>query len=324
MKYRNRHWGFELELPKGWRPPGYLKRLFWFSRYAQQSIHPQFYGPSGAKLKIAVGPIWPVPSVEEQQNNLANIATKYGHRVIEMDEIRVSGKRHATMICRILEVGVVKNYSLIFHGTEYLITAQGDWRECDSIVESFNLDMRTVDVRFGVRDLRYLSFDLFLWPLCGFVWWSWAHMMTALLPGRIWLAGGPAVATGAVIGLLAYFRFVTDARDGLALKLAYVRVNMLVLVLGVLVGGILGWVYAMGDSTGPASLLPGYRLPPTTGARVKNSFVCAVLGVLANSGMMYSLGKLGDRPWLLFACLLGAVALLYVVVPMLFIRLVAG
>ena len=87
---------------------------------------------------MAVGPVNPVPSVEEQQKNLQRIAIKYGHEVMQIGRISVAGKDHATMICKIPFVGVVKNYSLIFDGIEYLVTARGNFDECDSIVRSFS------------------------------------------------------------------------------------------------------------------------------------------------------------------------------------------
>ena len=80
MRYHNSQWRFDLDLPNGWAEPGLLKRVFSFPRHAQQSANPEFYGPSGASLKIAIGPISPVPSVEEQQKNLERIAAKYGHK----------------------------------------------------------------------------------------------------------------------------------------------------------------------------------------------------------------------------------------------------
>ena len=138
VRYHNPEWEFSLDLPNGWAEPGFRKRASSFFRYAKQSTQPEFYGPSGASLKIAIGPISPAPSVEEQQSNLRRIAAKYMHDVIEIGEITVGGKRHAAMLCRIPGVGIVKNYSLIFGGTEYLVTAQGNWSECDSIVGSFN------------------------------------------------------------------------------------------------------------------------------------------------------------------------------------------
>lgn len=168
---------------------------------------------------------------------------------------------------------------------------------------------------------RFAVSDLLLWPLCGLVWWSWAHMMTVFIPGKVWLAGGPAITAGALLGLLAYVRFVSDIRDGLPIDMAYIRVNMLVFVLGAVAGGILGWMYAIGNTTGPASALPGYRFSPTTGARFTNAILCGVLGLLASSGMMFLLGKLGRRPWILLACLLGALVLLYAVLPLVVLQI---
>ena len=137
MNYKNVHWGFELVLPISWHEPGLLKRIFFFFRYSQQNINPEFYGPNQSSLKIAIGPIHPKPSLKNQQNNLSNLAMKYNHEIIEIGQINVCDMEHATMTCRIPYVGVVKNYSLIFSNIEYFITAQGDLHECDSIVRSF-------------------------------------------------------------------------------------------------------------------------------------------------------------------------------------------
>lgn len=139
MKYRNRHWGFELDLPSGWAEPGFFKRLLSLGRYAQQRMHPEFYGPGGSSIKIAVGPISPVPSAEQQQSNMEAIARRHGHEVIETGTIDVGLKNHASMLCRVPGIGVLKNYSLIFGTTEYFVTAQGDWQECDSIIKTFKV-----------------------------------------------------------------------------------------------------------------------------------------------------------------------------------------
>ncbi|MEW6162537.1 MAG: hypothetical protein AB1606_04405 [Nitrospirota bacterium] len=139
MKYRNQHWRFELDLPPGWAEPGFFRRLLAFGRYAQQGQHPEFYGPGDSSIKIASGPISPVPSAEQQQSNLEAIARRHGHDVIETRTINVGGRSHATMLCRAPGVGVVKNYSLIFGTTEYFVTAQGDWQECDSIIKTFKV-----------------------------------------------------------------------------------------------------------------------------------------------------------------------------------------
>jgi hypothetical protein len=171
---------------------------------------------------------------------------------------------------------------------------------------------------------RFAASDLFLWSLCGFVWWSWAHLMIVFIPGNLWLAGGPAIVVGAVLGLVAYLRFVTDVRNGLPLKMAYVRVNVFVFILGALSGAVLGWMSAMGNTAGPASVLPGYRFPPMTGARFSNAAVCGVVGLVASSGMMFVLGRYGHRPRLLLGALLGVLVLLYVVVPLVFIQTSGG
>lgn len=144
MRYRNQHFGFELELPAGWSEPGFFKKVFSAGRYAQQSMHPEFYGHNNSSIKIASGPISPGLSAKQQKSNLEKIAQKYGHDVIELDTINVGGINHATMLCRIPGVGVIKNYSLIFGSMEYLITAQGDWEECDSIIKTFKLTSKQI------------------------------------------------------------------------------------------------------------------------------------------------------------------------------------
>ena len=139
MRYHNQHWRFKLDLPPGWGEPSVLKRLLSFGRYAHQTVHPEFYARDGSSIKIAVGPITPVPSAEEQQSNLETIARRHGHDVIETGAINVDGRSHATMLCRVPAIGVIKNYSLIFGTTEYFVTAEGDWQECDSIIKTFKV-----------------------------------------------------------------------------------------------------------------------------------------------------------------------------------------
>lgn len=132
VKYRNSRWGFQLDLLDGWRQAGLLRKLIFAG-------NPEFYGPSGASIKFAIGPINPVPSVEQQKRNLERIAAKYGHIVLSTGEIQISGKSHATMICTIPYVGTVKNYSLIFSGIEYLVIASGDFDVSDSILKTFKV-----------------------------------------------------------------------------------------------------------------------------------------------------------------------------------------
>jgi hypothetical protein len=88
--------------------------------------HMEFFGPGESSMKFAIGPICPEPTVEEQRCNLERIASKHGHSVLTTGEIEVAGKKHATMTCEVPHVGVLKNYSLIFDGIEYLVTARGD------------------------------------------------------------------------------------------------------------------------------------------------------------------------------------------------------
>ncbi len=142
MKYQNTRWDFEMTLPESWHEPKISKYMFFRSRYTQQATHPEFYGPRNSSLKIAVGPINPIPPVETQQENFQRIAIKYGHSVIEIGRIAVSGRDHATMISRIPLVGEVKTYSLIFGNYEYLVTAKGSFDECDTIVESFRTNFQ--------------------------------------------------------------------------------------------------------------------------------------------------------------------------------------
>lgn len=131
-KHKNSSWGFEITLPDGWAEPGFLRRIL-----LGHATNPEFYGPSRESIKFAIGPISPVPHVRRQQDNLRTIAARHGHNVLEVGSIEVGGKEHATMICEIPYVGVVKNYSLIFSGIEYLVTARGDLETCDDVVKTF-------------------------------------------------------------------------------------------------------------------------------------------------------------------------------------------
>lgn len=120
--YHNPVWGFSLQLPTGWREPGVIARVFLFFHYAAQSSQPEFYGPGGATVKFAIGPISPEPSAEMQQQTLQHIAMKRGEQVIGVSTVQIGGRRHATMTVDIPYVGRVKHYSLIFRGTEYLVS----------------------------------------------------------------------------------------------------------------------------------------------------------------------------------------------------------
>ncbi|MGA9364910.1 MAG: hypothetical protein WBW16_11160 [Bacteroidota bacterium] len=119
-----------MALPKDWRPPGLLRRFL-------SAGHMEFFGPDGSSIKFAIGPICPELTVEEQKRNLERIASKHGHTVLTTGEIEVAGKKHATMTCKMPHVGVLKTYSLILDGIEYLVTAKGDPQVCDAIVRTF-------------------------------------------------------------------------------------------------------------------------------------------------------------------------------------------
>jgi hypothetical protein len=97
----------------------------------------EFYGSDGSAIKFAIGPISPEPTVAQQRHALEAIALKHGHTVLSTGEIDVGGQMHATMTCDVPRVGVLKNYSLIFDGIEYFITAKGNLKLCDSIVQTF-------------------------------------------------------------------------------------------------------------------------------------------------------------------------------------------
>jgi hypothetical protein len=99
----------------------------------------EFYGPDGAGIKFAIGPISPEPSAEMQQQTLQHIAMKRGEHVISVSTVQVGGRCHATMTVDIPYVGRVKHYSLIFRGTEYLVSARAPEGVADSIVASFRL-----------------------------------------------------------------------------------------------------------------------------------------------------------------------------------------
>ncbi len=131
-RYINGTWHFEIELPADWKQPGFFHRVL-----SGGSSNPELYGPGRSSIKFAIGSIYPVPSPKTQQSNLALIAHRHGHDVIELGAIVVGRKEHATMLCSIPGVGMVKNYSLIFKQTEYLVTARGEISMLDRIVQSF-------------------------------------------------------------------------------------------------------------------------------------------------------------------------------------------
>lgn len=103
---------------------------------------PEFYGSANDSVKFAVGPISPEPSVTQHQRNVAAMAARHGHRVVEISTIDVAGKTHATMVVDVPSPSGgmrLKNYFLIFQGTEYVITVslKQSEQEYDEIVRTF-------------------------------------------------------------------------------------------------------------------------------------------------------------------------------------------
>jgi len=127
-KYQNEFWDFALVFPEGWTAR---------SSAPERSQQPEFDGPSGSSLKFAIGPVRPIPTARQQCENLRRIAIKHGHECLEVGTIEISGLEHATVLSRIPIIGVVKSYSLIFNGTEFLVTAKGDFAQIDSVLHTF-------------------------------------------------------------------------------------------------------------------------------------------------------------------------------------------
>ena len=147
MKHRDNELKFEMTFPAGWRRPGLLHRLKRIpvqlastSSYIAGGL--EFYGPSGDSIKMAVGPISPEPTPEAHQQTVRAIAIRHRHKVLDLGTIKVAGKSHATMVVAIPTLPgplTLKNYFLIFHGTEYVVTAllKAGEETYDEIVRSF-------------------------------------------------------------------------------------------------------------------------------------------------------------------------------------------
>jgi hypothetical protein len=142
--YHNKRYGFEIEIPNDWKVRGIISGL---------AENPQFDGPGGVSLKLAIGPVWipplsrPDPTAEEQQANLSRIVHKNGHAVLNVGVILVDGKTHATIVSEVPikhynRIINLKSYSIIFDGVEYLATADIDKfpeESYDIIIKSFRL-----------------------------------------------------------------------------------------------------------------------------------------------------------------------------------------
>jgi len=128
--------GGRITLPSGWHSQGFFRRLL--NRTVGGNAV-DFFGPHGSSIKFAIGPIVPEPTVEEQRHELERIARKFGHDVVDVGEIEVAGKQHATITVHVPLVGILKNYSIVFEGLEFLVTAHGDEAVCDRIVKTFSM-----------------------------------------------------------------------------------------------------------------------------------------------------------------------------------------
>lgn len=116
--YQNKKYGFEIELPSDWKVRGL---------FGGRASNPEFDGPNGASLKFAIGPIFPEPSPEDHREKLVRTALKYGQYVQSTGYLTVMGKNHATITCKVpngSDVLILKTYSIIYNGKEYLVTAQ--------------------------------------------------------------------------------------------------------------------------------------------------------------------------------------------------------
>lgn len=196
--YRNKIYGFEMILPARW-DQGLLGRY-----------NPTFYGPSGASIKIAIGPIPLMLDVQTQQANLARIARKYGHRILEVGAIEVCGKEHATMLVEIPGKGILKHYSLLFNNIEYLVSTNVEM--ADSIVQSFTFSLKqqpsmtpTNKVQSelqGMSILLIMSFlAIILLRYFGVITWSW------------YIVGFIAAAMLMVHALISAIRVAQTPRD---------------------------------------------------------------------------------------------------------------
>ncbi len=127
----------------------------------------------------------------------------------------------------------------------------------------------------------------FLWCLSGAVWWLSAHSMTLLYP----LAGpfipvGAAIPTGVLMGLAG--RYIPDRR----------MARQLLICAGLLVGAYMGWDFARGPIRGSDFL------PPTGSDHLTGALVCAILGVAANVGTIWTMRRFTGKPLTLLSVLL--------------------
>lgn len=136
MKYRDKKWEFELDLPPGWHRASFFRRL-------KHKGAPEFFGPRNDTIKFAIGPITPVPDYREHMENLRRIANQHDHEVLSVGSIEVEGKQHATIKVAIPSPfgGPLncKHYGIICEGIEFFISATLASGESaiDSIIKTF-------------------------------------------------------------------------------------------------------------------------------------------------------------------------------------------
>jgi uncharacterized membrane protein len=142
---------------------------------------------------------------------------------------------------------------------------------------------------------------LLLWSLCGLVWWSLVRSVFILIPGMPHLAHGLIVALGLLTGVIAYLKFIIDSSKYWSEVLRIHNLFAPMLMVGFVTGAVIG------------SLSAG-----TITWRLVNGLSMGIGGFVANLGTVFSVSSLWDRPWVLFASLVGAALIPYVIVPLLF------
>lgn len=119
---------FEISTPNGWSRPGLLSRIL-------SGGNPELTGPNGASIKLAIGPIVTTPLPEAHLQSLEQMALGHGHDVLRGEIIEVDGRRHASLVYDVPltpgpyvvapDQGIrLKNYHLVFPGTEYVLTCK--------------------------------------------------------------------------------------------------------------------------------------------------------------------------------------------------------
>ena len=154
-----------------------------------------------------------------------------------------------------------------------------------------------------VVEKRRLVVDFLLWVFCGATFWLAAHTATSFIPVReIWLPGELSIIAGLVSGAVGCSAVKTPSK--LAAKLAYDNVCQVLVVLGLFAGGAMGWFYARNAL---------HHFPPSTGMRILNAAICAILGYSANWGTVWLMERLRCKRPLLFVILVLSNVLQFVI-----------